>query len=549
MGKESRDKDKSFLKLPAGKGVIGLAIAVTLITTGIGFWQVSQIRKAEELKTAAAATASATAAATRTSVTALGRLTPQGEVIKLSAPSASEGARIEILKVEEGDRVSQGQIIAVLDTRDRLQAILQQADKEVKVKQAELAKVQAGAKTGEIGAQKAEVAKSEVQRQRETEGETANVARLEAQLRRETEGAEANVAKFDAQLQRETEAEQANLAKFEAQLQRETEVQQAKLARLEAQVRGEIASQNATVDRLKAELANAEAEEQRNKELSETGAISASAYDTKRLAVETARQRVKEAQAILEKTVQTLRQEIVETQATVKQKLETGKQEINQSRANLKRKLETGRQEINQARATLNQKIETGREQINQAEALLKQKAETGQEQINQAQANLDQIGEVRTEDVQAAQAAVESAIATKQKAQVDLNLSYVKAPVSGSILKVHTRQGERINTENGIVELGRTDQMYAIAEVYETDIAKVRNGQRATVTSSVFTGTLEGKVARIGKQIGKKDVLNTDPAADTDARVVEVRIRLDPESSKKVATLTNLQVEVKIDI
>lgn len=547
MGKESKVKDKSLLK-PTGRGVLGLAIAATVITTGVGFWQVSEIRKSQELK-AAAATATATPVATRNSVTALGRLSPQGEVIKLSAPSASDGARIEILKVEEGDRVSQGQIIAVLDTRDRLQATLQQADKEVKVKQAELAKIQAGAKTGVVGAVQAEVAKFQAQLQRETEGEAANVARLEAQLRRETEAEQANVAKFEAQLRRETEAEQANLAKFQAQLQRETEVQQAKLARLEAQLRGEIASQNATVDRLKAELKNAEAEQQRNKQLSETGAISAAAYDTKRLAVDTANHKVIEAQAILKKTVQTLQQEIVETQATIKQTVETGQQEINQSRANLKGKLETGKQEINGARAALNQKIETGRSQINQAQAMLKQKAETGQAQINQAQANLDQIAEVRPEDVQAAQAAVESAIATKQKAQVDLNLSYVKAPVSASVLKVHTRQGERINTQNGIVELGRTDQMYAIAEVYETDIAKVRNGQRATVTSPVFAGTLEGKVARIGKQIGKKDVLNTDPAADTDARVVEVRIRLNPESSKKVAALTNLQVEVKIEI
>lgn len=547
MGKESKIKDKSLLK-PTGRGVLGLAIAATVITTAVGFWQVSEIRKSQELK-AAAATATATPVATRNSVTALGRLIPQGEAIKLSAPSASDGARIEQLRVEEGDRVSQGQIIAVLDTRDRLQATLQQADKEVKVKQAELAKIQAGAKTGVVGAVQAEVAKFQAQLQRETEGEAANVARLEAQLRRETEAEQANVAKFEAQLRRETEAEQANLAKFQAQLQRETEVQQAKLARLEAQLRGEIASQNATVDRLKAELKNAEAEQQRNKQLSETGAISASAYDTKRLAVDTANHKVIEAQAILKKTVQTLQQEIVETQATIKQTVETGQQEINQSRANLKGKLETGKQEINGARAALNQKIETGRSQINQAQAMLKQKAETGQAQINQAKANLDQIAEVRPEDVQAAQAAVESAIATKQKAQVDLNLSYVKAPISASVLKVHTRQGERINTQNGIVELGRTDQMYAIAEVYETDIAKVRNGQRATVTSPVFAGTLEGKVARIGKQIGKKDVLNTDPAADTDARVVEVRIRLNPESSKKVAALTNLQVEVKIEI
>lgn len=177
-----------------------------MFTTGIGFWQVSQIRKAEELK-AAAAILAANTASTRSSVTALGRLTPQGEAIKLSAPSPSEGARIEQLKVEEGDRVTQGQIVAVLDTRDRLQAILQQADKEVKVKQAELAKIQAGAKTGQIGAVKAEVAKSQAQVQRETEGEGANVARLQPQLRRETEAAQANLAKFEAGLQRETEVQ------------------------------------------------------------------------------------------------------------------------------------------------------------------------------------------------------------------------------------------------------------------------------------------------------------------------------------------------------
>ena len=47
------------------------------------------------------------------------------------------------------------------------------------------------------------------------------------------------------------------------------------------------------------------------------------------------------------------------------------------------------------------------------------------------------------------------------------------------------------------------------------------------------------GTVDRIGLKIGKKDVLDTDPAADTDARVVEVEIRLD--DPQQVAGLTNL--------
>ena len=88
---------------------------------------------------------------------------------------------------------------------------------------------------------------------------------------------------------------------------------------------------------------------------------------------------------------------------------------------------------------------------------------------------------------------------------------------------------------------------MYTVAEVYETDIGKVHVGQRATITSPALHGELMGTVERIGMKIGKRDVLDVDPAASTDARVVEVHIRLD--DSRAVAGLTNLQVEVRIKL
>jgi HlyD family secretion protein len=53
--------------------------------------------------------------------------------------------------------------------------------------------------------------------------------------------------------------------------------------------------------------------------------------------------------------------------------------------------------------------------------------------------------------------------------------------------------------------------------------------------------------VEDIGLKIAKKDVLGTDPVADADARVVEVKIRLDLSDSKKVASLTNLKVKLFI--
>ena len=89
---------------------------------------------------------------------------------------------------------------------------------------------------------------------------------------------------------------------------------------------------------------------------------------------------------------------------------------------------------------------------------------------------------------------------------------------------------------------MGDTAKMVAVAEVYETDIGAVEKGQRARITSPALDGPLLGVVASIGLKIGRMDVLDSDPIAKTDARVVEVRIALD--SSETVAALTNLLVE-----
>lgn len=42
---------------------------------------------------------------------------------------------------------------------------------------------------------------------------------------------------------------------------------------------------------------------------------------------------------------------------------------------------------------------------------------------------------------------------------------------------------------------------------------------------------------------------IRDSPNTDINSRVVEVAIRLNPEDSKKVATLTGMQVRVKIEV
>ncbi len=144
------------------------------------------------------------------------------------------------------------------------------------------------------------------------------------------------------------------------------------------------------------------------------------------------------------------------------------------------------------------------------------------------------------------AQTAATVARAQLARAQAELDLSIVTAPFAGEILDIHARTGERVGPD-GIAELGRTDEMYAVAEVYETDIRFVAVGQRATVRSPAFAEPVNGSVERIGRKIGKNDVLSDDPAARSDARVVEVQIRLD--DSSVTSGLTNLQVEVELEL
>lgn len=138
----------------------------------------------------------------------------------------------------------------------------------------------------------------------------------------------------------------------------------------------------------------------------------------------------------------------------------------------------------------------------------------------------------------------VDTLRAQLERAKAELEQAVVRSPISGRVLDVHAREGERVGLD-GIAELGQTDAMYAIAEVYETDVPRVRLGQRAIVTSPALPQPVAGTVDRIGLKVGKKDVLSVDPAARTDARVVEVRILLDDPA--QVAGLTHLEVDVTI--
>lgn len=130
--------------------------------------------------------------------------------------------------------------------------------------------------------------------------------------------------------------------------------------------------------------------------------------------------------------------------------------------------------------------------------------------------------------------------------AQARLDLAVVRAPLRAQILEIYASPGERVGPD-GVMELGQTDRMYVVAEVYETDISLVKKGQSATIRIGAIEEALSGKVERVALKVGRLDILGTDPVDKTDARVVEVYILLD--NSEAVSEYTNMQVEVEIHI
>ncbi|WP_398334315.1 HlyD family efflux transporter periplasmic adaptor subunit [Vulcanococcus sp.] len=135
-------------------------------------------------------------------------------------------------------------------------------------------------------------------------------------------------------------------------------------------------------------------------------------------------------------------------------------------------------------------------------------------------------------------------ALAQRQGVQVDLAQSELRAPLEATVLKIHAQVGERPGTK-GVMELGASDQMEAVAEVYESDINRVRVGQSVRLTSENggFSGTLQARVLRISPQVSQRQVLSTDPTGDADARVVEVRLALDPQAAAQVRNLAGLKL------
>ena len=137
--------------------------------------------------------------------------------------------------------------------------------------------------------------------------------------------------------------------------------------------------------------------------------------------------------------------------------------------------------------------------------------------------------------------------IGDKKNIEIDLFNSKLRSPIDGYILAINTRVGERPKNE-GILDIGSSQNMEALIEVYESDINRVFISQNVELSSENggFKKILKGKVIRISPQVKQRKVLSTDPTGDADARIIEVLVKLNPESIKLVKNYTGMKVIAK---
>ncbi|WP_137179350.1 efflux RND transporter periplasmic adaptor subunit [Roseomonas sp. AR75] len=163
-----------------------------------------------------------------------------------------------------------------------------------------------------------------------------------------------------------------------------------------------------------------------------------------------------------------------------------------------------------------------------------------------EAEAVLETLLHPRPEDVSLAEAELDAAEAALGRARAEAALARLTAPIAGTVIRVIARTGERAGTD-GVLEIADLSRMDVVADVYETDLPRLRLGAPAEVVVPGEPERFPATVREIGWQVRRTTQAGTDPVAAVDARTVEVRLGLAPDAAAALARRSNMQVQVAI--
>jgi HlyD family secretion protein len=430
----------------------GLALAA-----GLGGWAWTRAHSGDDLA-GELLTAPVTRGDLIETVSATGSVTAQtGAQVKIGSQISG---RIKQLYADVGSRVKAGQVIAELDLPD-IHAQLGQAMATLAAARTKLMQQETG-----VSMERTQTGSAVEQAREAVRGAQAKLAAATAAARLQS-------------AQTPTDIQRAKTALAAAQAALSTA--KSNLAQVQASANLQIATTQEQLKQAEATAHNSTLNLKRQQGLLQKGFVAASTVDDAQAAaavdqskVEAAGQNIGLAKAKVAADLQAARDQVVQAQQNVgaaQAALAAARAGTYQDTAKLA--------DVNNARA-----------EVRQAEANLKTALANTTNNV------------LKQQDVQQAREAVHLAQAQVDYAKAQVQKTYIRTPISGTVLQLAAQQGETLAaglSAPTLIVVADLDRLQVNAFVDETDIGRVRVGQKADVTVDAFPRHhFKGRVVKI---------------------------------------------------
>ena len=152
------------------------------------------------------------------------------------------------------------------------------------------------------------------------------------------------------------------------------------------------------------------------------------------------------------------------------------------------------------------------------------------QQSLEREQAKLRVQKETLASDLAQTDIDISITSAKLDQARISREQALVRSPIDGVVVQIYTRQGERVSP-NGIVKIVDMSQMRVFADVDELLLGRVVTDGKVEVTFRGNATIYRGTIVRIAPSVKRMQRIEPDGGSSTDARVVQVEIKLDDPS------------------
>lgn len=163
---------------------------------------------------------------------------------------------------------------------------------------------------------------------------------------------------------------------------------------------------------------------------------------------------------------------------------------------------------------------------------------------------------DISQKQVAVAEAKIASAQAMRDAAQLNIDYTYVVAPISGQLSNVDLQQGQFVQPGQALFYLVNLSEKWVVANFKETQLSKMRIGQKVEIDVDAFPDMeLEGIIEAFSPATGARfSLLPPDNATGNFVKTVQrlpvkIQFTQDNDSTQIAQLLSGMNVEIDVHI